>query len=232
MKTKIFFFGMVASLLLFHVPAQVANGQQVAPYFNSRYNLRDIGAVPGLPGRYGGLTFKSGDANTLLIGGDGNSAEAAIYEIGLLRGMDGHITGFTGTSRYFAAAPGGDRGGIDGGLSYGPGGVLFYTAYPDNSIGQIKAGSTSVNKLVRLSPLGVVGEVGSLVFVPPGFPGVGRLKILDFGGGIWYDAAVTADGQGTFDIMLSGVSTATGLDAEGAFFVKAGNPLFATLISG
>jgi hypothetical protein len=32
--------------------------------------MSNLGAVPGLPSEYGGLTFKLGDPNTILIGGN------------------------------------------------------------------------------------------------------------------------------------------------------------------
>ena len=67
----------------------------------------------------------------------------------------------------------GYRGGIDGGFVYGPGNVLFYTSYEDNSIGQGKPGQTNVAKPADLNDFGVDNSVGGLGIVPPSLPGAG-----------------------------------------------------------
>ena len=43
--------------------------QDLQPPFDDDYAVFDLGAVPGLPSHYGGLTFLEGDSNSLLIGG-------------------------------------------------------------------------------------------------------------------------------------------------------------------
>lgn len=204
------------------------HGQEAAPAFSSRYNLRDLGAVPAVPGRYGALTFKAGAADTLLIGGNGNTPEAKIYEVTVARRADGHITGFSGNARFFAHAHGPIDGGIDGGLAYGPDNVLFFTSYPDNAIGQIKPGETNASKYFFADASLIRGTVGTLAFVPAGMPGAGHLKILTVDSGNWYDATLSPDASGTFDINIVSSEIATGLSAEGALFVPAGNPLFST----
>src|SRR5687767_7972223 len=85
--------------------------QVLGPDF-SDYSYLDLGAPPGVPGPLGGLTLKAGDPNTLLIGGDANEASGAIYQIGLVRDVDGHITGFSGVASLYSPAPN-----IDGGLA-------------------------------------------------------------------------------------------------------------------
>ena len=154
-----------------------------------------------MPDNYGGLTFKLGDPNTLLVGGMANSPGAKIYSVAVQRDASGHITGFQGTATVFANANS-ITGGIDGGLAYGPGGVLFYTSFADNRIGQIELGSTGPDKLVNLTPLplNVMGSVGGLAFVPTGMPGQHRLKLVSILGNRWYDATVSPDGNGTYDI--------------------------------
>jgi len=219
--------GWLAIALAFPFPGLA---QTIDPYYAASYNIRGLGPVQDLPGRYGGLTFKAGDPNTLLIGGDANTDGAKIYQIAVVRGANGHVTGFSGSAAYFADAAGlpGQGGGIDGGLIYGPGNVLFYASYSDNSIGQIKPGQSSVAKQTDLSTIGVDGSTGSLVIVPAGMPGAGRLKILSYKASTWYDTTLSSDGSGTYD--LAPISTSVRLDLslglEGAFYVNAGNPKF------
>jgi hypothetical protein len=204
--------------------------QTLDPYYAASYNIRGIGVVPDLPSEYGGLTFKAGDANTLLIGGAAETDSAKIYSITVVRGANGHITGLSGSAAYFADAQGlpGQGGGIDGGLIYGPGNVLFYASYSDNSIGQIKPGQSSVAKQTDLSTIGVEGSTGSLVIVPPGMPGAGRLKILSYKVSTWYDTTLSPDGSGTYNLapVSASVQLDMGLGLEGAFYVAAGNPRF------
>lgn len=90
----------------------------------------------------GGLTFLNRD--TLLIGGNANTSSGYISQIGVSRDGDGHIVGFSGPASFYATAPN-----IDGGLAFGPDGVLFATGYSNNTLLQIKPGSTSPDKIVR-----------------------------------------------------------------------------------
>ena len=109
----------------------------------------------------------------------------------------------------------------------GPGGVLFYTPSPDNRIGQIEPGSTGPDKLVNLTPLGVTGSVGGLAFVPAGMPGAGRLKLVSILGNRWYDAIVTPDGTGTYNIIRGpGAPITIRNSPDGIVYVPAGSPLF------
>ena len=117
-------FGVLLAMLA--VGGQ-ASALTVDPFYAGSYTAFDLGSAPGVPGFYGGVTFKMGDPNTLLLGGSANNSAGKIYEIGVVRDGLGHITGFSGTASVFASAPQ-----IDGGLEYGPGGVLFYTGYSSN----------------------------------------------------------------------------------------------------
>jgi hypothetical protein len=182
------FVGLVASAGA-QVPA-------LDSFYASNYSITQLGSAPGVPGNYGGLTFKAGDPDILLIGGAANNASAAIYAVSVVRGTGGHITGFSGTATLFAQA-----GNIDGGLTYGPGGVLFYATYSNHNLGQIKPGSTVPDKLIELGPLGVPASTGSIAFVPPGFPNAGHMKILSYSAGTWQDAQIVADAAGTFDVV-------------------------------
>lgn len=198
-----------------------ASAAIVAPFDND-YTQVDLGSVTGVPTSYGGVTFKAGDANTLLIGGSANNGSGAIYEVGVTRGLDGHITGFSGAASFFASAPN-----IDGGLTYGPGGVLFYTGYSTNVLGQIKPGSTAPDKITNLSALGVSSSVGTVQYVPGGFAGAGKLKVGSYTGGNWWDLAFSPDGTGTYSILGATLTANTGNGPEGIVYVAAGNPEFA-----
>lgn len=205
-----------------------AQAAAVAPSFSSFYSLTDLGSVPQLPPAYGGLTFKAGDPNTLLIGGLAGSPDAGIYSVGVTRSSDNHITGF-GAASLFAKSPGLGGGGIDAGLAYNPiKDVLFYTSYPDNSIGQIKPGSSGPDKQINLNSLGIASSTGSLTFVPEGFAGAGRLKITSYTANIFYDTTITPHGSGTYDIAAPSRSINLSGGLDGLIYVKAGNPGFST----
>ncbi|MDQ6860347.1 MAG: putative Ig domain-containing protein [Verrucomicrobiota bacterium] len=202
-------------------PQHIAVAQTIAPAFANDYSLVDLGSAQGVPTNYGGLTLKSGDPNTLLLGGAANGASGAIYAIGVTRDANNHIIGFSGNASLFSTAPN-----IDGGLAYGPGGVLFYTGYPSNELGQIKPGSSTPDKVFSLSPLGVASSVGTVQFVAPGFPDAGAIRIASYNQGGFYSGTLTADGMGTFN--LSGVAerTNTAAGPEGIVYVPAGAPVF------
>lgn len=189
----------------------------VDPFYAGSYAAVTLGSVGNVPGPYGGLVFK--DANTLLLGGNANNGSGAIYQAAVVRDADHHVISI-GPATLFATAPN-----IDGGLAFGPGGVLFYTAYPTNQIGQIKPGSTAPDKVVAAP--GVASSVGTLQFIPPGFDNAGGLAIASYNGHGFYTAGLTPDGNGTFDITGTTLR-ASGLSGpEGVIYVAAGNPLFA-----
>ena len=211
--------GLAAPLEAF---SQILGADFVGPY-----SVRDLGVPEGVPSSLGGLTFKAGTTNTVLIGGHADGSMGQIYAIQVERGADGHIQRFVGPAIEFAEASGFGSGGIDGGLEYGPGGVLFYTTYDDNCLGQLKPGSTVPDKKTDLTGLGIVSSVGSLTFVPEGFPGAGRLKITSYSGYNWYDTTVSPDGSGTYSVMAPAKSLDFDQKPEGIFYVKGGSPRFA-----
>jgi hypothetical protein len=189
--------------------------------FCEEYNARDLGSVPGLPTNYGGLTFLSGTTDTLLIGGAANNASGDIYSIQVVRDAEQHITGFSGTATFFAEGPYND-----GGLAYGPGGVLFYARYNINEVGQITPGSTIVGIVTPLTPLGVASSVGGLNFVPPGYPGEGQLKLVSYNASRWYSADTIPDGTGTYSITNVVEVTVTQGGPEGFAYVPPASPEF------
>jgi hypothetical protein len=193
----------------------------IDPYYAGSYSFTDLGSVPGVPSRYGGLTLKAGDSNTLIMGGEANVAAGALYSIGLTRDAGNHITGFTGTASYFA-----DAAYNDGGVVYGPDDVLFLARWPVNQVGETKLGSVITDKIIDLGPLGIAPSPGGLAFVPSGFPGANQLKLVSWSGGQWYTLDYAPDGAGTYDMISATLETTISGGPEGIAYVPIGSPLF------
>ncbi len=211
----------MSMLLAMALPASSFAQPAIAAPYDTNYSFTSLGNVPNVPANYGGINFLAGDPNTLLIGGAANTAGGAIYQIGLTRDGNNRITGFSGPATLYASAPF-----IDGGLAYGPTGVLFATTYSNNNILQYKPGSASPDKAIDLTSLGVASSTGSLQFVPTGFAGAGGFRIYSYSSGDYYTADLIADGSGTFDIANVNLVTNTGGGPEGVVFVPLGSPLF------
>jgi hypothetical protein len=203
-------------------PARAQDLKLEAP-FAGAYSIADLGPPPGVPSRLGGLTLKAGTTDRLLIGGEANGVGGALYEVRLRRNASGHIAGFTGTAKRFA-----DAAYNDGGITYGPGNVLFLARWPSNELGQTKPGSAVTDKVIDVTPLGIASSLVSLGFVPPGQPGAGRLKLASYSGGQWYDASVAPDGSGTYNLV--GVTNVPGSTLSGGIvgfvYVNAGSRQF------
>ena len=218
--------GLLAALLL-SAPAQAL---VVDPFYAGSYTAASVGSVPGLPANYGGLTFLDND--TIVIGGAANTANGLIYQIDVLRGAGSHITGFSGTVSPFRGGTVGEYN--DGGVTFGPGGVLFTSRWPVNGLGQTKPGSINEDKIIDLT--GVTAPSNSAIgFVPAGFSGAGSAKLVSWSGGEWYDASLLPDGSGTYDLVnvlqvdvnpiQVGVQNVPG-GPEGFVFISDLNPLF------
>ncbi|MFM7265919.1 MAG: hypothetical protein ACKOZW_10095 [Cyanobium sp.] len=204
------------------------------PFYAGSYTLTRLGSMPGVPPLYGGLTFL--DKDTILIGGRANTANGRLYTVDVTRGSGNHITGFSGVASQF----GGDGSSIgaynDGGVSFGPNGVLFLARWPVNGIGQVKPGTTAAENKISAGPADAASSVSALNFVPAGFGGAGGLKVVSWVAGQWYDAGLSPDGTGTFDLgpfnqvdldpTITGIQNVPG-GPEGFVYIPAGNPLFA-----
>lgn len=211
---------LARSLALLACGIAPALAQTIQPPFNGIYGFTDLGTITGVPTPFGGLVFKAGDPTRLLIGGTANGPAGAVYEVQVTRDTTGHLTGFTGTPTLVATAPG-----IDGGLQYGPGGVLFYTSYPSNQLGQIKPGSTAPDKVTALAGFGINGSVGALSFVPPGYPHAGELKLASYSGQTWHGMTLTPDANGTYDLVAANGPVAVQGGPEGILYVPPGSSL-------
>ena len=69
------------------------------------------------------------DPNTLLIGGAANSSAGRIYQVGVIRDENMHITGFSGTASVYPIPQAAIGLFNDGGVAFGPQNVLFVTRY-------------------------------------------------------------------------------------------------------
>jgi len=120
----------------------------------------------------------------------------------------------------------------DGGIAFGPGGVLFYSEYPGNSIGEVVPPNYSADfKTVALTPLGVGASVGALNFVPAGYNGAGQFKVVSLDTDGFYTIPLTPDGIGGYDLGNATLATtlntcASACGAEGFVYVPLGSPLF------
>lgn len=213
--------------------ASAARAVTVDPYYSGSYTAASIGSVPDVPTRYGGLTFL--DSNTILIGGTANTSSGRLYTIDVTRGPGGHITGFSGN----AAQYGGPASAIgdynDGGVVFGPGGVLFLARWPIAQIGQVKPGTTADEDRVDAGPPGAIASVAALNFVPASFSGAGNMKVVTWASGEWYNVGYAPDGNGTYNLgpftqidvdpTQAGVQNVPG-GPEGFTYIAAGNPLF------
>jgi hypothetical protein len=208
------------------VAAPVAT-QAILPPFDASYSSTDLGPVPGVPPNYGGLTIFTDTPGTLIIGGRANTSAGALYSIGLVRDLDGHISGFTGTATRFAEAAFND-----GGVTAGPSDVLFLARWPVNSLGQLQRGSSVTDRINDMRPFGVGGSsLSALTFVPAGFPGAGALKLVSWPAGNWYTAEFAPDGAGTFGISTVIQNTVIGGGPEGLAYVPSGSPHFQDFVS-
>lgn len=196
----------------------------VDPFYAANYSVVSLGAVPGVPPSYGGVEISPAATGTLLISGGANGGSGAIYAIQLVRDGTNQIVGFSGTATQVSTAPFND-----GGLDYGPLNILFFTTYSNNTIGQIKPGSTTPDRIISMTELGVGPSTGTLAFVPSGFPGEGRLKVASYSQGFWYDVPFAFDPPtGTFNLQQASTGIQIGGGPEGIVFVPPTSPQFST----
>ena len=230
---------LVSMLVALAATASWAGAQVIQPPYDTVYTLTDLGPIANLPTPYGGLDFLSGNPNAIVIGGAANTASGQLFTVNLIRDAQNHVIGFNGGATLFS-----DGAFNDGGVVFGPGGVLFYTRFPTNEVGEIKPGSTITDKIVDLTALGILGpmstaslkrlhapagaasSVGALNFVPSGFPGAGQLKIVSYDTANWYTAAYSSDGSGTYNITSAVLNTTIQGGPEGFIYVPPGSPVF------
>ncbi len=208
------------------MPAQdcAALGLTLSAPYDQGYTCSDLGAIPGVPLEYGGLFVDPSDPNRLIVGGNANEASGKLYSVGIARDADCTILGFDGSP----TTVWGPAEFNDGGMTFGPGDVLFLARYPSNEIGQLEPGSMVTDKIVDLAPLGVTASPGGLTFVPPGFPSAGALKLASWPSGDWYTLTLAPDNGGTYDVTAAQFETTIPGGPEGFVYIAAGNPQFPT----
>lgn len=196
--------------------------------FAAHYVVTDLGLIaPGVPGQLGGLVVDPNEPNTLLFAGQSDTPTGGIYAVGLVRDACGHVIGVTGAPRRVADTPH-----VDASLIFGTGGVLLYSKYNVDGIGQLLPGATAPSRETPMSPLGVgtptTNSLGGIGIVPPGLAAAGAIRALTFrfdGPGDFYhvDAAL-AGGLYSFS---SGQKVAELPGGPGGFsYVPAGSPGF------
>ena len=205
--------------LLLSTPLQA---QTFGTDFLTDYSYTDLGTPGMVPGPLGGIHFKPGDNNTLWIGGNANNSAGAIYEVPVVRDPNGHIIGFAADGVEAIDAPN-----IDGGIAFAPDGVMFVTTYSNNRLLQYLPGSTVPDLDLDLNALGVSSSVGTCQFVPDGFAGAGTLKIGSYNASQWYDAELSLNPQGTYDVLSVTATVNSGGGPEGIVYIEGGNTGFA-----
>jgi len=224
MDSRKLFTGLLVGVCLIGSRIDSAAAITIGTDFVGNYTATDLGSVAGLPASYGGIAFKAGDPNTLLIGGNANTANGLYYEVPVIRDISNNIIGFDPISPFGTV---GEYN--DGGIAYGPGGVLFTAQWEQNNLGQTLPGSSDEDKVIDLGPLGLTTStsISGLNFVPAGFAGAGHFKVVDWEGGNWYDVVLMADSGGTFDIDSFTLEATLPGGTEGFVFIDdVGNPGF------
>jgi hypothetical protein len=203
------------------------HSQTLTPEFvTAGYTLTDLGSVDQLPSRYGGLTIRPEQPNTLYICGYANDSPGKLYTVGLIRdAVTQHITGFSGSAVFYADAP--DN---DGGLFFAPNGTLLFTRYSMNHLGQILPDNTYVT--TSLTEFGVSSSVGSIILVPSGYPGAGNMIIASYNAAILYNVPYTIDGSGLYifsnkteEVSVTGIANGP----EGIAYIPPGSLAFPNL---
>jgi hypothetical protein len=197
--------------------AGTAAAQAVLPPFNATWQMVNLGPLGAGVSSYGGTAFVPGNPNQLMLSPWPSNT---IYMLPLTRDGAGRIDGF-GTAVPTIAVPG-----TDGGLAYGPNGVLFGTWFGQNAVHQTKPASIANDRSDDLAPLGVFASVGACAFVPAGLPGAGRFKVCSWTPGTFFDVALTPDGNGTFVPGPASAPVQMPFDCEGLVYAPASTPLF------
>lgn len=182
-----------ALLILASVGRSVARAvPTVEPPFDDRYFLVDLGAVPGVGAPYGAVAFVPGDPDTILVGERMGSELATLRAVGVTRDATGSIDGFAGPAVHAV-----DTFAAGGGLTFGPGSVLFYSRVTFE-MGEVKPGSAVTDKIVNLRSL--FWSVSGLAVVPAGMAGAGELKAVTQAYGEWWTLGLAPDAAGTYDV--------------------------------
>ncbi|PCC69250.1 hypothetical protein SAMN02745121_05894 [Nannocystis exedens] len=194
----------------------------LAPEFAEFYKTYELGQVPGIPtdSRLGGCVISNEDPNLLLVAGDSETATGKVWAIEVVRGNCDHIVNFKGVAQLVADTPY-----VDANLALVESGLMFYTAWPINQIGQLLPGQMAPAVTTDMAALGVENSVSGLGFVPPGFVDAGGMRTITWPGGKWYHLDRTANGD-TFTLANAQQTAALPFGPGGFAYVPKGSPGF------
>jgi hypothetical protein len=164
---------VVASL----APAPSASAQIVEPPFDAYYQLQVIGHPP-LPNDLGGLAIRPTDPNRLLITSFAQTAQAAVWSVGVIRDADGHIVALDDEPPQFEFTGGGAEGGIYGSLVVMPNGAILFPTGGTNQIGEVLPGQSAPGLLIPVQPYGIANYPSGLLLVPAHWCGAGTITLL------------------------------------------------------
>jgi hypothetical protein len=168
-------------------------GQIVTEPFNAYYELRIVGHPP-LPNDLGGLAIRPTDPGRLLITSLAQSAEAAVWSVGVIRDADGHIVALDDEPPRFEFSGGGAAGGIYGSLVVMPNGTILFPTAETNQIGEVLPGQAGPGLLIPVLPYGVGGYPSALLVNPSGWCGAGNMLV--------FSADVDVSGQHASSVEL------------------------------
>lgn len=196
-------------------------GIRIADGWQQQYSCEIVGKPTTVPKKLGGLLTPSNTQAHLWIGGAANTPSGAMHQLELARDADCHIRGLaTLESQQIFPAPYND-----GGMGITSTGAFFYARWPVNQIG-IKPLQGDNITVLPLENLGVPRSASAVAFVPKDIPGAGRMKLVTYGGGSWFDVGFEQLPTSLFTI--SSVTHKLDLPGgpEGFAYVAAGNPGF------
>jgi hypothetical protein len=207
--------GVLATTVLAGWGASPSAAQNLVGAYDGPYSIRDLGSPANVPGPvHGGLCFL--DPDTLLVAGNANTNNGAIYKVTVTRNASNQVNGFVGPAVKYKNAPW-----VDSGMTIDSSGVLFATER-FNGMWQYKVGGgVNTKKYTNLNQYSL-----ALQFVPPGFPGAGGFRGINYDGD-FYTANLSPDGNGTYNV--SGVSIKSSFPTwnnTGLVYIPVGSPVF------
>ena len=184
----------------------------LAPDYAQYYQAFLLGTVPGMPtdGHLGGCTISATDPNTLLLVGNSETPTGSLWSIGVVRDNCGHIVAWNGTAKKIADAPY-----MDANLPYTDQGVLLYSEWPVNKLGQLLPGASTPSLETDLSLFGMTDSPGGLAFVPSYLAAAGQLRAAGWPAGSFFHLGYSV--QANQLLTITGANQVTTLTEGGGF---------------
>lgn len=207
-------------------PLLDAEAGQLAAPFDELYVAHDLGPVDGVPAPLGGTIVSLEDPDVLLVVGESERVEGALYEVGVQRDNCGHIVSFEAPAKFQ------DVPFADANLVHAPGGVIV-SQYPSATVSQVRGTALAITDLVQLgvtgpfSPSSMGSESpGGLGIVPAWIDAAGAFRVVAYPTGQWYRLSHDVlDGAVEFSLATPTVTLDHG---PGAFaYVPPDSPGFA-----